>query len=185
MCNQLPIVPSDDDGTWRRLRATPFISRFVKDDDVDIKLNRYPIDIRLKQKLPFWKIPLIVKLLQEWREYDTKGIVVPDEVLDKTSEYRNENDIIGQWITDNCVECDNIVEGVSEYAPTDFDNLYAEFVEWCDDQEEKNRPDKKKVKEALKKWQSKSKYGLSISKKKSDNLPNGSEAKPRFNLKVV
>jgi hypothetical protein len=83
------------------------------------------------------------------------------------------------------VECDNIVEDVREYAPTDFDNLYAEFVEWCDDQEEKNRPDKKKVKEALKKWQAKSKYGLSISKKKSDNLPNGSDAKPRFNLKVV
>ena len=185
MCNDLPNIPSNDDGTWRRLEAVPFVSRFVSEDDVDIKLNRYPIDKQLKQKLPYWIVPLMLILLQEWKEYDTKGIVVPMEVKDRTSEYRNSNDIIGQWITDNCMECDNIVEGVNEYAPTDFDNLYAEFVEWCDDQEEKNRPDKKKVKEALKKWQSKSKYGLSISKKKSDNLPNGSEAKPRFNLKVV
>ena len=185
MCNQLPMVPSDDDGTWRRLRATPFNSRFVKDKDVDIKLNRYPIDKALKQKLPFWKIPLIIKMLQEWREYDTNGIIVPEAVTEKTRDYRNSNDLVGQWINDCCVEVDNIIDGINEYAPSEFENLYADFKEWSSEQEEKNPPDKKSVKEALKKWQASSKFGLSIGKKKANSGINGYEAKPRFNLKVV
>ena len=183
MCNQLPSVPSDDDGTWRRIRAIPFNSRFVNQEDADIKFHRYPIDRQLKKKIPFWIIPLMLKLLNEWKEYDLNGIIVPEAVLDKTRDYRNSNDMIGQWISECCVEEENIKEGISEYAPSEFDNLYAEFVEWCEHQEEKS-PGKRVVKEALLSWQSKSKYGLSISKKKSDNLPNGSESKPRFNLKV-
>jgi P4 family phage/plasmid primase-like protien len=185
MCNQLPVVPSDDDGTWRRLRATPFVSRFVKGEDVDIKLNRYPIDKTLKQKLPYWIVPFMLTLLEEWREYDTNGIIVPAAVTDKTSEYRNANDLIGQWINDCCARVENSVDGVNEYAPGEFDNLYAEFKEWCSSQEEKNPPEKKAVKEALKKWQASSKFGLSIGKKKVDSGVNGFEAKPRFNLKVV
>jgi len=184
MCNQLPNIPSNDDGTWRRLRAVPFVSRFVKEDDVDIKLNRYPIDKQLKKKLPYWIIPFMCMLFEEWREYDKNGIHIPEAVTDKTREYRNSNDIIGKWINECCVATDNIVQGVNEYAPTEFDNLFAEFGEWCSNNEE-DKPSKKIVKEALKDWQSKSKYGLSISKKMSDNLPNGSEAKPRFNLTIV
>jgi putative DNA primase/helicase len=185
MCNQLPVVPSDDDGTWRRLRATPFVSRFVKGEDVDIKLNRYPIDKTLKQKLPYWIVPFMLTLLGEWEEYDKNGIIVPAAVTDKTSEYRNANDLIGQWINDCCVQVENTKEGVNEYAPGEFDNLYAEFKEWCSSQEEKNPPEKKAVKEALKKWQASSKFGLSIGKKKVDSGVNGFEMKPRFNLKVV
>ena len=185
MCNQLPVVPSDDDGTWRRLRATPFVSRFVKGEDVDIKLNRYPIDKTLKQKLPYWIVPFMLTLLEEWEEYDKNGIIVPAAVTDKTSEYRNANDLIGQWINDCCAQVENTVDGVNEYAPGEFDNLYAEFKEWCSSQEEKNPPEKKGVKEALKKWQASSKFGLSIGKKKVDSGVNGFEAYPRFNLKVV
>ena len=184
MCNQLPNIPSNDDGTWRRLRAVPFVSRFVKEDDVDIKLNRYPIDKQLKKKLPYWIVPFMCMLFEEWREYDKNGIHIPEAVTDKTREYRNSNDVIGKWINECCMPSDNIKQGVNEYAPTEFDNLYAEFSEWCSNNEE-DKPSKKIVKEALKTWQSKSKYGLSISKKKSDNLPNGSESKPRFNLIIT
>jgi P4 family phage/plasmid primase-like protien len=184
MCNQLPNIPSNDDGTWRRLRAVPFVSRFVKSEDVDIKLNRHPIDKQLKKKIPYWVIPFICLLFEEWREYDKNGIHIPEAVTDKTREYRNSNDIIGKWINECCITADNIKQGVNEYAPTEFDNLFAEFGEWCSNNEEE-KPSKKIVKEAIKTWQSKSKYGLSISKKKSDNLPNGSESKPRFNLKIV
>jgi P4 family phage/plasmid primase-like protien len=188
MCNQLPNIPSNDDGTWRRLRAVPFVSRFVKPSDVDIKLHRYPIDTQLQKKLGFWVVPFMTILFEEWKEYDRLSsenkIVIPDAVLEKTNDYRNSNDLIGQFISDCCVEAENITIGVNEFAPTEFDNIYAEFSEWCNEQEEKNRPDKKSVKEAFMHWQEKSKFGLSISKRKTDNLPNGSLQKPRFNLKV-
>ena len=185
MCNQLPNIPSNDDGTWRRLQAVPFVSRFVKEEDVDTKLNRYPIDRRLKEKLPYWIVPFMSILLNEWKEYDMNGIHIPEAVTDKTKDYRNANDLVGQWINDCCIEAENNIDGVNEYAPGEFDNLYADFKEWCDSQEEKNPPDKKFVKEAFKKWQASSKFGLSIGKKKSDSGINGFEAKPRFNLKGV
>jgi len=187
MCNQLPEIPSNDDGTWRRLRAVPFISRFVKPDDVDLKLNRYPIDKQLKKKLPFWIIPFMSILFEEWKDYDENGIFIPSAVTDKTNEYRNSNDLIGQWMSDCCIEADNVMDtnGVNEYAPSEFDNLYSEFVEWLNEQEEKNGPGKKQFKEALIDWQTKSKYGISISKLKKDKLINGSLQKPLFNLTVV
>lgn len=184
MCNQLPHVPSDDEGTWRRLRATAFVSKFVKPDKVDVKLNRHPIDTQLKQKLPFWKIPFMMLLLENWREYDKNGIVIPKAVLDKTNQYRNSNDIVGQWISDCCEEIENDTSGVEEIAPTELDNLYCDFKEWAQ-KEEFDAPKRNVFKEALKKWQANSKFGLSIGEKKSDSGVNGYEAKPRFNLKVV
>ena len=45
--------------------------------------------------------------------------------------------------------------------------------------------DKNKFKEALKRWQANSKYGLKMGRKKSDKQPNGCESSPKFNLIVV
>ena len=92
--------------------------------------------------------------------------------------------LVNKFINEKCVEMDNIVDGVNEYAPLEFDNLYAGFKEWIEDRNELNPPDKKSVKEALKDWQKNSKFGLDIRKKKPGGM-NGYEAKPRFNLKVI
>ena len=153
--------------------------------DVDIKLNRYPIDKALKQKLPFWKIPFLMKLLQEWKEYDTNGIDIPEAVRAQTKSYRNDNDVVGQWI-DQCCEIADYVIGsnkVDKYAPSEFDDLYRDFKEWCDEQEMR-KPDKKTTREALLKWQGKSSYGIDISKSMSDKCVHGTYTNPKFNLKV-
>ena len=187
MCNDLPRIPSNDDGTWRRLEVVDFIAKFVDSErDVDPNLNRYLKDKSIKNKIPMWVIPFYAILFKEWREYDTHGIEIPAEVRAKTNEYRNNNDIVGQWIAERCVEADNEIstDGITESAPTEFAILYSEFAEWCDSEEIKNRPDKKGTKEALKKWQSKSRFGLSIGKK-NEGLPNGWEANPKFNLKMA
>jgi len=187
MCNDLPRIPSNDDGTWRRLEVVDFIAKFVDHDrEVEPNLNRHLKDKTIKNKIPMWVIPFYAILFKEWREYDTHGIEIPDEVRAKTNEYRNNNDIVGQWITERCVESDNEIctDGITEVAPTEFPILYTEFVEWCELEEIKNRPDKKGTKEALKKWQAKSRFGLSIGKK-NEGLPNGWDANPRFNLKMA
>ena len=185
MCNDLPIIPGNDDGTWRRLEVVPFESRFVDGSEVDESKHRYKIDRELKKKLPCWKIPFIMKLLQEWREYDKHSIHVPDEVRTKTRAYRNDNDLVGQWIDQCCELAPNIVgqNGVNEFAPLDYEDLWMEFKEWCEDQEIK-KPDKKSTRESLLKWQSKSSYGLDISKKKGDKCVHGTFSAPRFNLVI-
>jgi len=189
MCNDLPNIPSNDDGTWRRLEVIEFVARFVDEmKDVDESLHRHLKDKSIKGKIPMWVIPFYALLLPEWRKYDEEGITIPKEVKAKTSEYRNNNDLVGQWIEGHCKEKGNEegADGVTEIAPTAFDSLYENFVSWCDEEEIRMRPDKKGVKEALKKWQEKSEWGLSYDKKKSSVIkPNGYESSMKFNLEII
>ena len=188
MCNDLPNIPSNDDGTWRRLEVVDFIARFVDDEkDIDEEKNRHLKDKSIKNKIPMWVIPFYAILLPYWRDYDANGINIPDEVKSKTNEYRNNNDLVGQWIDQNCEESDNIVstDGITEQAPTEFDTLYDDFKEWVEEEEIRNCPDKKSVRNALKKWQEKSSYGLSFGKKKSEAGANGYEKAMKFNLVII
>ena len=187
MCNDLPNIPSNDDGTWRRLEVVDFIAKFVDyENEVDENKNRYLKDKSIKRKIPMWVIPFYAILLPYWREYDMNSINIPDEVKTKTNEYRNNNDLVGQWIDQNCMEEDNIIstDGITEQAPTDFENLYDDFKEWCEGEEIRNCPDKKSIRNSLKKWQEKSRYGLSYGKKKSESGANGYEKSMKFNLKI-
>lgn len=185
MTNELPIIESDDDGTWRRLEAVPFISRFVEKDKVDESQNKYLRNMSLQEDIPDWMIPFILKLLIECRSYYKEGIHIPKAVKDRTRQYRNDNDIIGQFISDCCQEVDNITIGDYTYAPTEFTSIYTPFVDWCDEEEIKNRPDRQTVRESLKKWQEKSKYGMRISKSKEDRCRNGTHQMPKFNLETI
>ena len=187
MCNDLPNIPSNDDGTWRRLEVVDFIARFVDyEHEVDKVLNRHLKDKSIKNKIPMWVIPFYSLLLPHWKDYDQNGIDIPDEVKAKTSEYRNNNDLVGQWIDQRCVPDGNVLstDGITSMAPTDFENLYDDFTQWCEEEEFKNRPDKMGVRNSLKKWQEKSTWGLSYGKKKSDQGSNGYERSMKFNLKI-
>ena len=185
MCNDLPEVPSNDDGTWRRIEGVPFDSKFVENkDEVNPEQNIYLRDKKLKGKFPFWTLPLMIKLLQEWREYDKHGIIIPEEVKNKTKSFRNDNDVVGMWIDQCCETADNVkVSDTEQYAPTEFDVLYLELSEWTEVKEYK-KPSRPKVMEAFNKWQAKSQFGLSLGKKKSDKCVNGTEQEPLYNLIV-
>ena len=117
-------------------------------------------------------------------KYDKEGIKVPKQVSNKTKAYRNDNDIVGQWIDQCCEVVNNIVdEGGLERAPGEYENLYFQFKAWCQEQGYKV-PDKKKTKEDLFKWQEKTSYGLSVGKNMKQGMPNGSIRTPWFNLAV-
>lgn len=190
MCNDLPHIPSNDDGTWRRLEVLEFRSKFVDSgSDVNHELNRYIKDKTIKNKIPMWVIPFFAMLLPMWRDYDENSIEIPDEIKAKTNEYRGDNDIIGQWIEQYCEVADNVVsaDGVTKLAPTEFKPLYDNFSEFCGDvlgRQSNNIPDMSVVKTALKKWQEKSDWGLCYGKRKDQSGPNGYEACMRFNLVV-
>jgi P4 family phage/plasmid primase-like protien len=106
-CNQLPEVPSNDDGTWRRLRVIPFVSRFT---DKPTKPNEYMIDTKLKaMSIPQWGPFFASYLIHIYNtEYKTKEYLSdPEAVMMSTKEYKAENDYIAEYIMDRLVVTTN------------------------------------------------------------------------------
>jgi P4 family phage/plasmid primase-like protien len=97
--NQLPDVPSTDDGTWRRLRVIEFISKFTNNPT---KQNEFMIDTTLKQKIEQWAPTfasyLIHMFLNEYRS--NNYLVEPQEVMASTNQYKLENDYLTEYFMD-------------------------------------------------------------------------------------
>lgn len=98
LCNHLPLVPSDDGGTWRRIRVVEFTSRFV---DNPLEDNEFPIDTELSEKLETWKEYFMSMLLEYYKLYKSDGITEPVEVLQCTREYKRQNDHLADYIFQN------------------------------------------------------------------------------------
>ena len=98
-CNELPEVPSDDGGTWRRIRVIEFTSKFT--DTPDPKNNReFPMDSELTTKMDRWADTFISMILDHHSRMDAKNIVEPPEVRVATESYKKNNDVIGQFVND-------------------------------------------------------------------------------------
>ena len=101
LCNHLPNVPSDDGGTWRRIRVVNFTSKFV---ERPIAENEFPMNTELAQKLDDWKEPFMSMLVEYYKtRYANKKLIEPDDVTECTREYQKQNDHYADFI-DSCIE---------------------------------------------------------------------------------
>jgi len=129
MCaNTLLGVKSNDDGTWRRIRKTPFVSKFIKPGDKDYPPsdvpgdNEYECDIDLTDKLKNWK-EIFASMLIE-RAVKTLGKVNDcSVVMIASDEYRNSQDFLMKFFTEKITEGEK-TDKISKY------NIIAEFKEW-------------------------------------------------------
>jgi P4 family phage/plasmid primase-like protien len=122
-CNQLPEVPSNDDGTWRRLRVIAFNSKFT---DNPTKDNEFKIDTMLKHKIQEWA-PLFASYLIHIysTEYKAKNYLKePEEVMASTNQYKMENDFYTEYVMDKLTithDRKNIIG---------YDTLWEDFKVW-------------------------------------------------------
>ena len=100
--NTMPEIPSNDDGTWRRLRKIDFKSKFTENPYNDPKFPKdqykyqYKIDKKLDSKFKKWT-PVLLSMLVEIA-YKTQGRVADVEpVLSSTELYRNDQDIFLEY----------------------------------------------------------------------------------------
>jgi P4 family phage/plasmid primase-like protien len=96
LCNHLPYVPSDDGGTWRRIRVVEFTSKFVEDPQGP---NEFPIDYELSDKMEGWKEHFMSMLIHYYKLYEMEGITEPAEVMKCTLEYKEQNDHMSNFIS--------------------------------------------------------------------------------------
>ena len=123
-CNELPEVPSDDGGTWRRIRVIEFTSRFVDKPDPS-KQREFPIDPDITDKLDRWADTFISMIIDHHKRLDPRNIEEPLEVRIATEGYKKNNDIIGQFIVDRVVHDDTTTEKIQ------LTKFFTEFKGWA------------------------------------------------------
>lgn len=124
-CNELPDVPSDDGGTWRRLKVCNFSSKFTEKPNPD-KPTEFPMDLELSDKFDRWAEIFISMLIQRHKTINPNAIIEPMEVRIATESYKKNNDLLGQYIADK-------IEVNSELTNCRMSlmKLYNEFRMWC------------------------------------------------------
>lgn len=144
-CNKKPQIPSDDGGTWRRLRVVDFGQRFV---DNPSKLNEHPKDPELRNKLPTWKQAFMWLLINKYYKLykdTTLDKLEPDSIKMSTEQYKEDSNVFMEFITQNIDVTKN------EEDKESLDALWSSFSEWHKiAYENEKRPHKKKLTEFFK-----------------------------------
>jgi P4 family phage/plasmid primase-like protien len=99
--NNLFDVDSNDDGTWRRIRRCPFLSKFIDEGEhyEDDTPYVYKKDKSLNEKL-YLLAPVFASMLVK-RAFETDGIVEDCEtVIEASRNYRNGQDHIAAFVAD-------------------------------------------------------------------------------------
>lgn len=100
--NILPLINSNDDGTWRRIRIVKHMSKFV-DPTENIRPSEdspyiFPKDKSLEDKLPGWAETFLSMLVK--RAFETQGKVEDCPIVMMASNnYRQREDHIASFVT--------------------------------------------------------------------------------------
>lgn len=116
--NHRPQVEDDSYGFWRRVKLIPF--------EVIFKGERQ--DKNLQKKLKGELSGILNWLFEGCLMWQEEGLEpIPEIVQLATTEYRFENDILGEFINDRCVECENLEVKATA--------LFKNYREWADGQD--------------------------------------------------
>jgi P4 family phage/plasmid primase-like protien len=124
LCNAFPAINTMDRGTWRRVRAVPFESKFVDPNVEEVKPsdNIYPRDNQLDNKLKKWRTLFMSRLVHIYKtQYLPYGLgKVPDIVTAESNKYQESFDSVSKFINAHVIEEAgyeaNIREIFSEYS---------------------------------------------------------------------
>ena len=122
--NHKPIIKGTDHAIWRRIRLIPF-SVTIPEKDRDPKLSD-----KLKKELP----GILAWAVQGCLKWQQRGLQIPPEVTEATKTYRNEMDLINEFLTECCI-LDS-----SKLVPKSA--LYNIYEQWC--KEAGERPESKR-----------------------------------------
>lgn len=134
-CNKLPTIPSTDEGTWRRIRVTPFESKFIDVDDNGMNSNNgkplkddeFPKRFDFEDKMQEWKAAFMWLLIHYYKEKYVKCNIKnyePEKVKSFTKNYKKSSDIILEFVDTTYVT----TEDKKKYVRiTDMYSLYKEW----------------------------------------------------------
>lgn len=113
--NARPVIKGTDEAIWDRVRLVPFEER-IPPEEQDKKLPR-----KLEEELPgilAWAVEGCLR----WRR---DGMSEPEEIMAATREYRQEMDVLGDFLAERCVTHSRAEVGAGA--------LYDAYKGWCDE----------------------------------------------------
>jgi putative DNA primase/helicase len=115
--NHEPIVRGTDEGIWRRVQLIPFTVTILK--------STVEKDFRDRRLMP--ELPGILNwALAGLAAYLKQGLDPPQTVLASTQDYRNDMDVVGQWIAERCELDPNATIATRE--------AFADYSLWADEE---------------------------------------------------
>lgn len=135
ICNDIPEVPSDDDGTWRRLTIINFPSKFVSKSDYTGREFEYIGDPNIGLHLDQLKDVFMSLLIDKYQTFkhlmNTSGLIEPDEVKLSTENERKKNNPMKQFFDEKIVFSENpddvitLVNAYTNFKDFMIDNNYS------------------------------------------------------------
>jgi P4 family phage/plasmid primase-like protien len=131
LCNAFPAINTMDRGTWRRVRAVPFESKFVDPavEDPNPSSNVYPRDNQLDAKMQTWRTLFMSRLVHIYKtEYLPYGLgAVPAIVTQESNKYQESFDSVGKFMNARIRE---IKKGGYE---ANIKDIFRVYKRWYDD----------------------------------------------------
>jgi len=127
-CNNLPKIPARDEGTWRRLRVTPWKTKFV--DGPLTEPFHEPKDDTLVERMQKWGPRFIWLLINVYYPLYNKpkeqggGLQEPEEVTKYTNNYKKKTDVYMEFLDEYIKKTDDL--GDEE----NVDIIYKYFKGW-------------------------------------------------------
>jgi len=111
--NHKPVVRGGDFGIWRRLKLIPF----------DVQIPDAEVDRELPAKLLAESSGILNWAIQGFLAWQKTGLCTPEAVLIATTEYKEEEDELGEFIGEKCRLSGEV----------DRKELYRAYKEWADE----------------------------------------------------
>lgn len=150
-CNNLPTIPSTDEGTWRRLRVSPFESEFVDSNPNESK-RRFLKDEELQEEFKEWSKGLMWLVINKYYPKYRQGInnkrykiAEPLKVVQFTNNYKKESDIYMEFMNENYNNTDKKEDKIT------IEEIFGTFREWFSTSYSNKPPPKKEFINYLKK----------------------------------
>ena len=124
LCNKLPAIRADDDGTWRRLKAIPFESKFIvpskltrrqreKPEENPLPAKTFVADLSINEKFSEWRQAFMSMLITAYAGYLKNGLIHPKTVTRYTTEYQKTCDVYSDFITDTLEQTKSSKDAIS------------------------------------------------------------------------
>jgi phage/plasmid-associated DNA primase len=102
LCNAFPAIHTMDRGTWRRVRAIPFESKFVdpQQEEINPKSNIYPRDNQLDAKMRRWRTYFMSRLVHIYKtDYMKNGLgKLPSVITAESNRYQETFDSLSKFL---------------------------------------------------------------------------------------